>query len=256
MKTFENDRVSFSFDPAQGGRLCRFELDGYELLYTGDTHPLLWGCYPMAPWAGRVRNGRFGFAGQEYALPVREGPHSLHGTVLDQAWYALDHGVFACDFGPDWPWSGRVVSTLELSENTFTWRMSVESTEGFMPIVIGWHPWFNRCLHDGALAQLHFSPQSMFERDVSGLPSGRQIPPTKPPWDDCFPGVSTPPRIQWLNGPSLTIESSCAYWVIYDETDHALCVEPQSGPPDGFNLNRFELAGPEQPLSHWMRWSW
>ena len=41
--------------------------------------PMLWGSYPMAPWAGRLRRGRLSFAGRSYRLPIDAAPrHPRH----------------------------------------------------------------------------------------------------------------------------------------------------------------------------------
>jgi len=42
--------------------------------------PLAWGSYPMVPWAGRIRHGRFRFDGEEYELPINFGAHAIHGV--------------------------------------------------------------------------------------------------------------------------------------------------------------------------------
>ena len=58
-------------DPSQGGRLASLQVFDHELLVTSAPSPLHWGSYPMAPWAGRVRHGRFSHDGREYQLPLR-----------------------------------------------------------------------------------------------------------------------------------------------------------------------------------------
>ena len=30
--------------------------------------------------------------------------------------------------------------------------------------------------------------------------------------------------------------SACTHWVVFDERPYATCVEPQTGPPDAFNI--------------------
>ncbi len=36
-------------------------------------------------------------------------------------------------------------------------------------------------------------------------------------------------------------------WVVYDEPQHALCIEPMTGPPDALNLAQV-VVSPEHPL--------
>ena len=54
-----------------------------------------------------------------------------------------------------------------------------------------------------------------------------------------------PGQQQWLeiDGVHVTISSACDHWVVYDEPPHATCVEPQTGPPDAFNI-RPEVVEP------------
>ena len=40
----------------------------------------------MAPWTGRVRDGRFTFDGVAYQLPLNKPPHAIHGTARDHPW--------------------------------------------------------------------------------------------------------------------------------------------------------------------------
>ena len=171
-------------------------------------------------------------------------------------WSQCGDGRMTADLGTQWPWAARAMSDITLDDNALTWTLSVQTHGSEMPVIVGWHPWFNRRLQDGALAHLHFEPRTMLERDDEGLPSGRRIQPTPEPWDDCFGQLNSMPVIQWSNGLSLKVESSCEYWVAYTEPDHALCLEPQSGPPNGFNLGIYETAERSKPVSHWMRWSW
>ena len=53
-------------DPEHGGRLASFQIEGNELLVHTGTSEFDWGCYPMVPWAGRVRKGRFEWAGEAH----------------------------------------------------------------------------------------------------------------------------------------------------------------------------------------------
>ena len=64
-------KAAVRLDPGSGGRIASLKIDGAELLAPRvGSDWLLWGCYPMVPWAGRVRDGRFGFDGEEYQLEL------------------------------------------------------------------------------------------------------------------------------------------------------------------------------------------
>ena len=53
----------------------------------------------------------------------------------------------------------------------------------------------------------------------------------------------------------MRLTSDCRHWVVYDEPAHATCVEPQSGPPDAFNLEPLVLA-PGETLQRWFLMEW
>ena len=80
------------------------------------------------------------------------------------------------------------------------------------------------------------------------------VVPKPHPWDDCFVGVADAPIVTWPDGLSIMVSSDCDHWVVY-EPDHALCVEPQSGPPDGFTLAP-RIVDPDRPLSRTMVLAW
>jgi aldose 1-epimerase len=55
---------------------------------------------------------------------------------------------------------------------------------------------------------------------------------------------------------TLTIDSDCSHWVVYNEPDHAVCVEPQSGPPDAVNLGLAAEVVPGRPFIRTMTLRW
>jgi galactose mutarotase-like enzyme len=53
----------------------------------------------------------------------------------------------------------------------------------------------------------------------------------------------------------LSLSSDCTHWVVYDHDPAATCVEPQSGPPDAFNIEPCVLE-PGETLSRWFQMAW
>jgi aldose 1-epimerase len=254
--------------PEDGGRIASLTVDGLALLVERPTeptdpphpNPMAWGSYPMTPFAGRVRNGRFAFAGNEYQLALNHSPHAIHGTVFVQPWSVNDVGdryvTMTCPLGDHWPFGGVAHQHIELSANGLVCRLGVTADDLAMPAQVGWHPWFAK----PASARLAFA--RMYQRDGSGIPTGALVPPPDGPWDDCFVEPSGPLELRYEHdGRSLTVtvDSDCDHWVVYDQPHHATCVEPQSGPPDGFNAldpgacTRLE---PHATLERTMRLSW
>ena len=75
---------------------------------------MVWGCDPMAPWAGRLRRGRLHFAGRTYRLPIDAEPHAIHGTVYRRVWVVDEEGSMATGLGADWPFAGHARQRITL----------------------------------------------------------------------------------------------------------------------------------------------
>ncbi len=136
-------------DPDVGGRIASLVVDGNEMLVTEGYGPIEWGCYPMAPFAGRIRDGRFAFRGRSYELARNMPPNAIHGTVFDRAWDVATHdpdrATLAIDLGAGWPFAGRARQSFALTPDGLEASLVVEADEP-MPAWLGWHPWFRRSL--------------------------------------------------------------------------------------------------------------
>lgn len=233
-------------DPYHGCRLASLQVHGRELLVTSAAGPIDWGCYPMAPYAGRVREGRFTFQDRTHQLPLTLGEHAIHGTTYLRRWEPETDTVFVTELGPEWPFAGWVRQEIRLAGDGVSLRMEVHSTRGAMPASCGWHPWFRRAV-DGAMAHLNFHPGFMFLRDEAGVATRTRRPATPGPWDDCFGEVAGNPAVVWPGVLRLELASTCRFWVVFTERPHALCVEPQTAPPDALNHDPF-VVEPGRPL--------
>jgi aldose 1-epimerase len=208
--------VDVEVDLAAGGRLASFVVDGRELLVTDGFGPIAWGSFPMAPFAGRVRDGRFTFRGRRYELPIEMPPHAIHGTVLDRPWEQVDDRTISIDLGPDWPFVGYVVQHFDLAAGRFATRLELHADEP-MPASIGWHPWFRRQPRwvvggvdapPTAPVELRLDATAMYRRDASGIATAEQVSPPPPgPWYDCFSGLKNARLLRWPGFLELTIDS-------------------------------------------------
>jgi aldose 1-epimerase len=251
-------------DLTNGGRLASFEVDGRELLVTEGFGPIAWGSFPMAPFAGRVRDGVFTFRGRRWRLAIAMPPHAIHGTVLDRPWQRIDDRTIAAELGPDWPFRGRVVQRFELQEGRFGFRLEVHADEP-MPASIGWHPWFRReprtapglarPVTPSGPVELELDAGAMYRRDADGITTTDRMAPVPGPWDDCFTDLRRPPVLRWPGFLELEIASDCRDWVVYTMPTDALCVEPQSAPPDALNTGS-AIVEPGRPLTAEMTWTW
>ncbi|MGW5659916.1 aldose epimerase family protein [Streptomyces sp. NPDC003758] len=241
--------------PGNGGRVRSLRIGGTELLRQGER----FGCFPMAPWCGRVRDGRFRNGGTVQQMPLNAPPHAIHGTVRDGVWRVARaepaEAVLTYDLVAPWPYAGRVTQLAALTEDALTLTMSVETYDDSFPAQIGWHPWFHRSL-GGDDVRIDFDPAWQEERGDDHLPTGNRVDPKPGPWDDCFgmPG-GVDVTLTWPGQLELKVSSREEWVVVYDEQREAVCVEPQTGPPDGLNtLPR--LVTPIEPLEATTTWTW
>jgi aldose 1-epimerase len=247
--------VGVIVDLVAGGRLASLVVDGRELLKTEGDGPITWGSFPMAPFAGRVRDASLTFAGDTHALRPTLPPHAIHGTVLGRRWRVVGEATIATDLGSDWPFAGYVIQRFELGSDHLTCRLELHAEEP-MPASIGWHPYFAR-RPDGVAGalELDLDAGAMYVRDAAGIATDMRIEPPPGPWDDCFTDLRRPPVLRWPGFLELTIESDCPDWVVYTAPLDALCVEPQTAPPDAVNTDP-TIVLPGRPLIAEMTWRW
>jgi len=230
--------------PQAGGRIAQIRWHGIEqLVGPDDGHPaaIAWGCYPMLPWVGRIRHGRFDFAGREWRLPANLGAHAIHGVSMWLPWRVESHDADAIELSlalPEdarWPFGGSARQRIRTDgSRRLDMSLSVRADSRAMQVALGWHPWFRKP------DRLDFHPRAIYPRDGEGIATVPTTAPTPGPWDDCF--VNTREVTLHRAGQRLRLESDCDHWVVYDETAYSTCVEPQTGPADAFNLAPRALA--------------
>ncbi|WP_238346371.1 aldose epimerase [Luteimonas saliphila] len=243
--------LSVDIAPQAGGRIAQIRCDGIEQLLGHGEHDATtaigWGCYPMVPWCGRIRHGQFAFRGRRHLLPANLGGHAIHGVGFLMPWdvveHSATHGSLELPMPTDgrWPFGGIAGQRIGIEGRALVLVLSVTAVEQAMPASIGWHPWFRKP------ERLEFHPQAMYPRDAEGIavrPAGQVRPG---PWDDCF--VNDREVVLHRQGQRLRIASECRDWVVYDGSAHATCVEPQTAPPDAFNLPPELVLHPGETLS-------
>ena len=262
--------VVVQVSPNDGGRVASIVVAGVELLVTDDhpddhhddhpddhpddhhDDPKLWGSYPMVPWAGRVRGATFEWRGRRIDLAANMGRHAIHGTAFVSAWDVLDDGPDFCEMqcALTWPLGGTAHQHVQLTPDALVCVLTAVAGHDAMPVTLGWHPWFRKPAHD----DLYFG--AMYEQDDEGIPTGVLVEPRPRPWDDCFVRPLSPLRLHLAEGLTVTVSSDCDHWVAYDQPAHATCVEPQSGPPDAFNLGNAVVLEPGEMLQRTMTIAW
>jgi aldose 1-epimerase len=253
--------------PSAGGRIAALQVDGLDVLVPEGWGPLAWGCYPMVPWAGRIRDGILRWRGEEHGLPTELlPPHAIHGTLLEAAWKVEDvtasTATLAASLGPPWPFGGRAVHRVALEGGALRATLEVRAAERPMPVVVGWHPWFPRILRDAAGSPVgepvvvDLDAGGMLRRGPDGIPTGEVVPVPPQPWDDCFVEVRGTPGVHWPGALEVRIAADARFWVVYTERDEGVCVEPQTGPPNGLNTGEHTVVEPGRPLVAEMAITW
>jgi aldose 1-epimerase len=221
--------------------------------------PLSWGSFVMAPFAGRIRHGRYRVDQTEHQLRLNLEPHSIHGTVFDHPWDLVEHTTDSLhcvtDLGEHWPYAGRCHQWISLGDNQLHFDLSVESHSESFGASIGWHPWFRTELATGEPLTLQAQPGLQSLRDSEGIPTTTWVTPTDGPWDDCFAEPNWPVTLSWGERLHLQIHSDCDYLVIFNELDHAWCVEPQTAPPNSFTQPTQWVDASHSHRAR-MTWSW
>lgn len=234
-----NQIVTALVYPEFGARIGSLIMKDQEILITqaenGD--PLSWGCYPMAPYAGRVRDATLHFASDQYSLRQNMMPHAIHGTVFDRSWEVISSTpsttVLETELGSEWPFKGIVQHRIEVSDNEIALQLTVSALQP-MPVQVGWHPWFVKPDY----SSLRFA--AMLLRDSAGISTEQRVPQPSGPVDDCFIDPEKPLTIT-IGNVRVMLTSDCSHWVLYDMPAHATCIEPQSGPPNCINDRPYVL---------------
>lgn len=242
-----------------GGRVGRLTVGGFDLLVTGQSSDdeMSWGSFPMVPWAGRLRHGRFAHsltAQHEIVveMPLDLPPHAIHGTGYRTRWDVVDQGIdhaeLTCRL--NWTLGGHAHQHLLLTPRALVCVLTVVAEHDAMPVTIGWHPWFVKPTTD----RLNFD--AYYPTDGEQIPTGGLLPPPPRPWDDCFIGPHHPLELGYSNGLRVVVQSDCDHWVVFDKLARGTCVEPQSGPPNAQNTGAAQVLAPGEMLQRTMTISW
>jgi len=237
LHALESSELSLAIDIDQGARIASINFRGFECALPFRGEVLTWGWYAMAPWAGRIKNGKIrSQSGESFQLPTNFAPpHAIHGFGLTSSWEEIGSGAFAIEFPS--PFKGaRAEQRFELLDNALRWSIEYEAGDCDLHFWLGFHPWFPRDLQSGASVEIDFHAGKMLERGSDYLPTGKLISPTPPPWDDAFTEIRGTPKVIWEDAIQVEIESDAAYWVVYDQDSDGVCIEPQTAPPDAANL--------------------
>ena len=128
-----------------GAALESWSIDGRELLAEGD-----FGGKVLAPWPGRLRDGRYRFDGAEHRTPTteRERRNALHGLTTERTWREIRsssrHLTLAYDLLPEcgYPFSLALEAEYELSAGSVVAKLRATNVgDTPAPFGAGLHPY-------------------------------------------------------------------------------------------------------------------
>ena len=260
--------IEVDVDLAEGVRALRWSVAGIELLAAHGSDPVEHGMYPMAPWAGRLRGNRVQWRGAEHELPMTYDAWAIHGTVLRQPATVLeftqdsDRAILVARVTehPGWPWPTAVDIGWEVSPASVTTTNTVHALAESFPVVVGWHPWVRRSLAVGGPLEWTVAATGQLEKGSDLLPTGRLLPfdAEAGPFDDAFIVPSGRATVSWSGALAIDIASDCGWYVVFDELPECVCVEPQTGPPDGLHDaygTPVAISAPDAPVTMATTWS-
>ena len=235
-------------DVERGGRVASWSVDGRELL-VGPPSPgdrsIRWGCFLMAPWAGRLADGRFRDEdGRLVQVPRTHGRHAIHGLLWDRAWTVdeanADRTVLTCTIPRElWPPGASVRHELRLTAGGLDLEATVTAGEGRLPVAIGWHPWFRR---DGEVS-LRVHADAVLET-AAMIPTGGTLPvqgrtdlrggPTlgRRRLDHAYVAARSPAVLRWPDLELTIAWDPTPETLVVHTPASSLCVEPQTAWPN------------------------
>ena len=278
--TLRSDRVTATVLSVDGGRLASLRIGDRELLVArppgvgpGST---MWGCFVMAPWAGRLDEGALPWRGVVHQMRRNNGAHSIHGLVFDAPWEVQLQEVDAVTLHRTlddlWPLSGGIRHHITLSPGGLSLRLDVRAGAQGMPLGAGWHPWFARAQEDlrvtvDADATLVTTADLIPTGDLEPVGGDRDLrggPPLgERRLDHVYARARPPTLLRW---PDLELRMEFRpplETVVVYTPEGAACVEPQCAWPNAPSLaargvggSGLVALGPDEEVTLETRWSW
>ena len=257
--TLINGPMRLSVRPECGGTVLELNYHDRPLLRSGSATDIQnwdarnFAAFPMAPFIGRIFNGRCDFNGHSVSLEANmpPEPHAIHGFGWQAAWQIdslSEHElVISQSKSPArWPWPYRATQAFALSDTGLELTLSlINMGETIMPAGLGWHPYFNR---DQAILKIPvstlwrvdeetgFSTADTRSNVLGSLKTGSHVEALT--LDHAFSLSDPELSIIW---PDLKLEIKSdpvfRHAVIYvPENENFFCVEPVSQIPNAINL--------------------
>ncbi len=199
----------------------------------------------LAPFAGRVKGGRFGFEGEDFQLPTGKDGNAIHGFAKDVLWDAVEARrssvvLKAALEGEGYPGKLEATITYAMGERSFSTDCVFENSgRGDAPVTVGFHPYFRA-------RDWKIKPGSdvvKYELNDGFFPTGRtdrfsfEGVCRETALDDCF-RTDGEIRLEREGGELTLVRRGMPYFVVYDgkyAEGESVAIEPYTGLPDAYN---------------------
>ena len=234
--------------PHIGGGLIGMSKDGRNVIRQGDisqANPVDLACFPMAPYANRIRDGQFQFEGREIKLDNAQS-HALHGIGWIRPWSVdemrADRVILSLAHDGDkdkaiWPWAFIARLHYDLTPECLVITLSFTNNDvGVMPFGLGLHPYFRRT----SALQIQAESQGVWLNDADLLPVSLRPRPFSyfDHEDNCHTGFGGVVKLDYGDGSKVRMQASnnCQFLHIYaPPSEDYICFEPTTHHPDSFN---------------------
>lgn len=255
-------------DPLRGGAVREFRWRGHDIFrptpQDAGNDPLQYACFPMVPYANRIKEGCFTFDGQSVHLDTNWNGdrHPIHGEGWRNRWFVVEASssaatiAFEGDDG-EWPWIYRAEQHFHLRNDGLSMTLSVTNRSPKpMPAMLGLHPYFPGASKARLSARVPrvWQIENDWPAGETETPKGWCFDPPRSvsavPLDHAFSGWDGTAEIIWQDHYLRLRATHCTSLQIYAPAQKDFfCVEPQTAAWGAINRGDADVVGPGKTLN-------
>lgn len=178
-----NDNLSVAITP-RFGAIYNIWDNGVAMLwqpgYAKQAVTPIGGCFPLVPYANRVKNGFFTLANKQYQIADNhcQQPHALHGDGWTNKWHVIERGNTWIKLGHRshlYPFDYSAEQTIKILDKSLSIDIKITHLgKNPMPYGLGFHPWFIK--HDNTelfapASHIWHEDQQHFPTTLSQVPA-------------------------------------------------------------------------------------
>ena len=290
-------RIEVSICPSVGNIAYDMRVNGKPILMPPPGTLAAWKTKPsqagipfLAPWANRLDSDSYWANGKQYflhpdAVEIRRDANGLpiHGLLLfASAWQvtrlhadtAAAEVVSRLEFSkhPEWmaqfPFAHAIQMTYRLAGGVLEVRTTIENeSREPMPLVIGFHPWYQIPGSPREEWRLHVPVRDHYELSSKTIPTGKKkhsdlpdpVPLAGRQLDDVFGGVNSEDEFRVeARGQRISVRfgSKFPIAVVYAPQDrNVVCFEPMTAISNAFNLAHAGLYSDLPTIAPGEKWA-